>query len=68
MPVFNEQGSKLARILREKAQLKQPIDVMRIITLCTLDVICGESYKLFSPFFRKLLSEPTKLHLASRGG
>jgi cytochrome P450 len=47
VPVFNEQGvvlvQKLQQIARRKCHNCTVVDIVPIITACTLDIICGES-------------------------
>ncbi|XP_053202706.1 cytochrome P450 4C1-like [Panonychus citri] len=40
VPVFNEQGNVMVDRLREIARSGQPIDIVPVVTACTLDIIC----------------------------
>lgn len=41
IPVFNEQAVIFVKNLKEQ-QNKKYIDIVPLVTLCTLDIICGE--------------------------
>lgn len=44
VPVFNEQGNVMVDRLREIARSGQPIDIVPVVTACTLDIICGQLF------------------------
>ncbi|RWS20637.1 cytochrome P450 monooxygenase-like protein, partial [Leptotrombidium deliense] len=41
VPVFNEQGYVLVDKMKSIAEQGKPIDIVPIVTACTLDIICG---------------------------
>lgn len=46
IPVFNEQAVIFVRNLKEQLH-KKYIDIVPLVTLCTLDIICGEEKRVW---------------------
>ena len=68
VPVFNEQGTVLVKKLQQIARRKCPnctvIDIVPVITACTLDIICGKQIKtLFVSVFHNTFVSYENSHI-----
>ncbi len=51
MHVFDEQSRILVNKLNQAVVMNNELNIFPFVTLCTLDVICGETYKVIELSF-----------------